>query len=53
MPAIAVQHHKLRIITPERGMLRDQFRRQPKTEVGGSHPDKFQVSGFKLQVVWQ
>ena len=52
-PASSIQNQEPRFVTPGCGTLCNQFRRQFKIEVGRSHPGKFQVSPFKLQVVRQ
>jgi hypothetical protein len=47
----AMQNQQARLIPIRRGLLRDQFRRQKKIEISGSHRDQFQVSTVKFQVV--
>jgi len=53
VPVAAMQNQKPRFIAPGRWILRDQFRRQGKIKVGGSHFVEFQGSGLKIQAVAQ
>ena len=48
-PIPAMQNQQSRFIPPGRGLLRDQFRRQGKVEIGGLHEQsfKFQAGSFK------
>ena len=50
---IAMQDQETGFIPFGRGMLRDQFRREIKIKIGGSHRREFPVLSFKFQAVVQ
>ena len=49
--ARAMQNQQPRSIPRRRGLLRDQFWRQGKIKISGSHRGEFQVSALKFQAV--
>jgi hypothetical protein len=47
----AIQNQQPRFVSFRHGMLRNQFGRQGKIEIGGSHRNEFRVSDLKFQAV--